>query len=147
MRLSTSTGVVGQGASVATHARIQDFDEMDRAALGAASRQRAEDTARLTSNAEHAFRQLRGRTSPEKADRERRVAGQARASSANASAVEPGPPVADLLARGKQAEADGKKALALTYFRVAAGRGSSEAAAAVDRLNPPAKRRMASVTP
>src|SRR5262245_566746 len=138
--LTTSTGIVGQGSSVAANVSIQDFNELDRRALGTADRHRGRrDDAALSPDAERAYRLLssRGRAdaTPIGAASETGARNAQRPAATREAPAESGPGTDDFLRHARRAEAEGKRSLALSHFRAAARRGSAEAEAAIERLN------------
>lgn len=135
-RSGTNTGLSTQGTSVGVHAYIHDLPGMDRALLGSANAGR--DDFRTSPMARHAYETLTTRRNVQDATIAAPGAIEPRmpaAPSGRSAGTAEGPSAAKLLDRAKQAEAEGKRALALTYLRAAHGQGSVEARQQIERLS------------
>jgi hypothetical protein len=140
-RRGTSMGLSSQGSGLSVGARVQDLAEMDRATLEAAGKARkARDDVRLPAGAEYAFETLRARQSVRDNTSEAPDSVVARTPSvAKDPPADAGPSPDKLLDRARQAEAAGKRELALAYLRVARDRGSDEAKREIERISPKAR--------
>jgi hypothetical protein len=138
VRTGHSLGFSDQGTGLSIQARVHDLAELDRAALESADNVRqSRENVRLSPAAEHAYEALRARRAvQDSAIREQGVAGTkkpAERAAATATKAE-GPPAEKLLERARQAEADGKSQLALTYLRAARDKGAAPAQREIERL-------------
>jgi hypothetical protein len=139
VRTGHSLGLSDQGTGLSIQARVHDLAELDRAALEAAdSARKARDDARLSSEAEHAYQTLRARRTVR--DGTTAVPGAVGAKATVAREPDGGsraesPRPEKLLDRARQAEAAGKRQLALTYLRAARDQGSASAHAEFERLS------------
>jgi hypothetical protein len=139
LRTGHSLGMSDQGTGLSIQARVHDLAEMDRAALEAAgSARRARDDVLLSPSAEHAYETLRARPNA----RDRAIAGPGAAGTktppgqeAKKNSPPEGPSTEKLLDRARQAEAAGKRHLALAFLHAARDQGSAPAQHEIDRLN------------
>jgi hypothetical protein len=140
VRTGHSLGLSDRGTGLSIQARVHDQAEMDRAALDAADNARkARNDVRLSDTAEHAYETLRTRRAVrDGAIAVRDPAGTEKASEpvAGMNGPEEGPGAERLLERARQAEASGKRQLALTYLKAARDRGSVPAQKEIERLSP-----------
>jgi hypothetical protein len=136
VRTGHSMGFNDQGTGLSIQARVHDLAELDQAALEAAERTRkAREDVRLSPSAEHAYQTLRARRSLRDGANAAPGATETKATSAPTEARPPKGPSADkLLERARQAEAAGKRQLALSYLKVARDQGAVPAQREIDRL-------------
>jgi hypothetical protein len=137
VRTGHSMGFNDQGTGLNIQARVHDLAELDQAALEAADRARkARDNVPLSPAAEHAYQTLRARPNLRTGANAAQDVVEAKATQApKAGPVPEGPSADKLLERARQAEAAGKRQLALAYLRVARDQGSAPARQEIERLS------------
>lgn len=139
-RSGANMGLSTQSTSVGVGVRIHDLAEMDRQALRAAEntrRLRSHDVA-LSPAAERAFETLQAGSAERNVAHGTASAIVATGTQTTKSPVTPapsGPSTEKMLERAKEAEAAGKRGLALAYLRTARDAGSADAAEEIDRLS------------
>jgi len=138
-RSGTNMGLSSQATSVGVGVRVHDLAELDRQALNAADKvRRARDDVALSPAAERAYETLRARSAARDVARggESAIVGAERQAPGSPNArITSGPPPEKLLDRARQAEAAGKRGLALAFLRTARDAGSVEAEKEIDRLS------------
>jgi hypothetical protein len=125
------------GASVGVY--VQDLEEMDRRILADAERARNPRTrGSVSAEADRAYETLRGGNSNRMpAEGANRAVARTATQEKAANAVDPDVPSASqLMEKARRAEANGKRSLALAFFRTARDMGSEEAREEIDRLLP-----------
>jgi hypothetical protein len=143
LRSGTNTGLSNQASGLSVGVTVHDLAEMDRRILAGAERSRStREKVELSASADRAYETLRSgagaRTFSDATQNVRATAGfgtgGSRATEPSLQAAE-GPSAERLLDRARQAESNGKRALALAYLRTARGMGSAEARHQIERLS------------
>jgi hypothetical protein len=136
VRTGHSMGFNDQGTGLNIQARVHDLAELDQAALDAADRSRqARDDVPLSPAAEHAYQTLQARWNLRTGTNAAQGATEAKTTPAPTTGNLPaGPSAGKLLERARQAEAAGKRQLALAYLKVARDQGSAPAQREIERL-------------
>src|SRR5262245_8685942 len=137
VRTGHSMGFSDQGTGLSIQARVHDLAELDQAALEAADRTRkAREEVRLSPAAEHAYQTLRARRNLRDGANAAPGAAESKIASAPTEVRPPeGPSTDKLLERARQAEAVGKRQLALAYLKVARDQGAAPAQKEIERLS------------
>jgi hypothetical protein len=144
--LGTNSGIFGVGGSMTVHPTIHHLEELDREVLAAARRRAKNSEVVLPGNAESAWRALATRAASKDREGEPQSRRLGAAESIGRGTGRPAevraPMAADddasstrrLVRLGQQAEAEGKREVALAFYRTAGKRGSREAHELLARL-------------
>ncbi len=143
LRSGTNIGLSNQASGLSVGATVHDLAEMDRRILAGAERSRSSRAqVELSASADRAYETLRSRTGARSfadvAQSTNSRLAVPRASGPSSQVAE-GPTAERLLDRARQAESNGKRALALAYLRSAQEAGSAEARHEIERLSPKRK--------
>jgi hypothetical protein len=136
IRTGHSMGFNDQGTGLSIQARVHDLAELDQAALETADRTRkTREDFPLSPSAEHAYQTLRARRNLRDGANAAPVAAGTKITSAPTQGPPEGPSAEKLLERARQAEAAGKRQLALAYLKVARDQGVAPAQKEIERLS------------
>ena len=142
LRSGTNVGWSQQASGASVGVYIQDLEEMDRRILADADRARNPRVrGAVSAEADRAYESLRAGNS------NRTLADGARRADLRTATQEPASNVADadlpsadqLVEKARRAEANGKRGLALAFYRTARDLGSDEAREDIERLSPTKK--------